>query len=729
MTYSKHHLIISGMSCASCINKIEKALQKVEGVVEASVNLAEQTARIKTKTFVTDEQLIQAIQKAGYKAQTTYPHYVGSSNHHHDETIPSWPKTLIPAAAGFIFMLLEMLPELHAYHRSFGALESIITFIILLYAARPIYSSAIKALQNFSTTMDTLIALGVSAAWLYSTWAVLFMPHMPKQAAHFYFESALIILALINFGKILEARAKGKASSAIMALLALRPKTASRIKGGVEEQIPIENLQINDILRIRPGEKIPADGILVEGESYLNESLLTGESLPVHKKTGSRIIGGTLNETGTFLLQITAVGEKTILSEIIELVREAQNSKPPLARLADQVSSYFVPIVIITALITAATWFFIGPYPSWIYALTTSMSVLIISCPCALGLAVPMAITAGIGRAAQLGILIKQSETFQQAASLDILILDKTGTITEGHPYVTAVHTNIPNCLQLAASLEQHSEHPIAKAVLKKASENNLTLHPVESFAAISGWGITTKIQGSSYYLGNADWMEKNHLDNAFLEQGIHAAEEGRTPLYLADNKTVLGLIVIADPLKADTADVIHQLKALNIDIVMLTGDHTNVAASIAKAVNIKHFSAQMKPQDKLAYIQDLQKQGKKVGMAGDGINDAPALAQADVGFAVGAGADAAVQSAPVTLMKPSLLSVVNAIRLSRAVTRNMKQNLLGAFAYNIIAIPIAAGVLFPITEALLNPMIAAAAMALSSVTVVSNANRLRKFQ
>lgn len=738
----KHNLNIIGMSCASCVNKIEKALQKVPGVTKASVNFTEKTARVESDDSVSCEMLIGAVKKAGYDAKAQHEGHggMGPDMHdhmHHDAAPSSWLTVIIPGIFGLLFMLQAMLrdftPSMANAQQWIGGIESVLTLLIFIYAARSIYGNTFKALKTFSTTMDTLIAIGIGAAWVYSTWATIFMNHLPLEATHLYFESALIILAFINLGSILEEHAKGKASSAIMALLTLRPKTATIVQEGKEKTIAIEALKVNDLVRIHPGERIPVDGEIIEGESYLDESMLTGEPLPVHKKTGDRVIGGTLNTSGSFLFKVTEVGEKTVLAEIIELVREAQSSKPQLARLADQVSAYFVPFVILIAIATVMSWLVLGPAPAWVYALSTGMAVLIIACPCALGLAIPTSVMVGVGKAAQLGILIKQSDVLQQAAELDIIVLDKTGTITVGNPQVVGIEvaSNVETSqfLALAASLEQYSEHPIAKAILAKAEETGLKLSSTDEFKTESGYGIRAMVEKEVYYLGNAAWMSQNHLENPWFSQGEQMATEGKTPLYLANRKTVLGMILVADPIKPDSLAAIQHLQKMGIEVVMMTGDHQGVAAAISKEVGIQQFFADVKPQDKSGHIKSLQQQNKKVGMVGDGINDAPALSQANVGFAIGVGTDVAIQSAAVTLIRNSLLSAVDAILLSKATTRNMKQNLFGAFIYNIIAIPVAAGVLYPATHLLLNPIIAGAAMAFSSVTVVGNANRLRFFE
>ncbi len=726
-----HKFAITGMSCASCVNKIEQAIKKIPGVSEVAVNFADKTATVQSEAHVSDA-VIAAVKNVGYEAMD---HDMQHHEHQHEMAPLSWFKVWIPGVIGIAFMLLGLLLN-HiptSTVRILGWFECLITLVIFFYAAGQIYQSTWRALKHFATTMDTLIAVGISSAWVASTLSVVLSNRFPFLLDHLYFESALIILALINLGSILETRALGKASEAVMGLLALRPKTATAIKAGKEITLAIEALQISDLIRIRPGEKIPVDGIVTEGESYVDESMLTGEPIPNLKKAGDRVVGGTINQQGTFIFKAEKVGEGTVLSAMITLIQEAQGSKPQLARLADKVSAYFVPVVILLAIVTAIIWLVIGPSPAWLYALITSMAVLIIACPCAVGLAIPTSVMVGVGRASQLGILVRRSEVLQQAAQLNVIVFDKTGTLTEGKPAVTAMKVkegfDQKTFLELAISLEQYSEHPIAKAILNKGKEKNANLLNTTDFEAVNGYGVKAKIKGTLYYLGNAKWLERSQINNTFFTEGETLAKEGKTPLYLADGKEALGLILISDPIKSDSKAVIQTLQQKGIEVAMLTGDHHQVAEHVAKSLGIHSFLAEAIPQDKIAFIKKLQAGGQKVGMVGDGMNDAPALAQAEVGFAVGAGTDIAMQSAPVTLMGNSLQGVVNAIGLSKATTLNMKQNLFGAFLYNVIAIPIAAGILYPFSHILLSPMIAAAAMALSSVTVVSNANRLRLFK
>lgn len=719
---------IQGMSCSSCVNKIEQALKKVPGVIKANVNFAEKTATVYSHEKIPTEECIRAIQEAGYEAVLFDP-----TDRAHEVHLPSlsWLKVVIPGSIGLLFMLMSFffnhLP--HATLRFLGSFEGFITLWILFYAASAIYQKAWRALKHFTTTMDTLIALGISSAWIMSALAIILSIRFPFLLQHLYFESALIILAFINLGQILEAKALGQASSAITRLLALTPKTATVLKEHKERVVSLEAIQVNDVIRIHPGEKIPVDGVVIEGESYVDESMLTGESRFILKKAGDIVTGGTLNQQGSFLFQVKNVGENTVLASMIALVREAQTSKPALAHLADRVSSYFVPIVIGFALLTAMLWLLTGPSPAWLFAFITAMSVLIIACPCAIGLAIPTSVMVALGCASQEGILIRRSEVLQQAEKITMVIFDKTGTLTEGKLSVVNVLTN-PGIdkkavIQLSSSLEQFSEHPIGRAIVKFGKTEAIEPLLIEHFETINGYGVKASINQHYYYLGNAAWMAENNLVNLWSKQKESDFPLDATPLYLADEKEVLGVILVSDPIKQDAKKTIKALQEKNIAVAMLTGDHPRVAAYVAKALSISTFIAEAKPRDKMAFIQEQQQHGNYIAMVGDGINDAPALAQANVGFAMSNGTDIAMQSASVTIIGNSLTSILHTIELSKAATHNMKQNLLGAFLYNAIAIPIAAGVLYPFFGILLNPMIAGLAMALSSITVVINANRL----
>jgi Cu+-exporting ATPase len=582
--------------------------------------------------------------------------------------------------------------------------------------------------------MDTLIALGTGTAWVFSMLVVVFPGIVPSLARHAYFEAAAIIIALINLGQALEMRARGKTSEAIKRLIGLQPKTARVIRDGKEIDIPISEVGLDETIRVRPGEKIPVDGVIIEGHSSVDESMLTGEPMPVEKKTGDEVVGATFNKSGSFLFQAKHIGADTALARIIEMVRRAQSSKPAIGRLADKISAVFVPSVLIIAVLTFLAWFNIGPEPRFSFSLVATMTVLIIACPCALGLATPISIMVGVGKAAEYGILIRNGEALQQAGKLTTIVLDKTGTVTKGQPTVTAL---VPaagwdeqKLLAVAASIETGSEHPLAEAIVSAAKAKGITLSAVSGFEAITGHGVSATMEGKKVLFGNARLMAKHNIDLGDLpKRAEQLAAQAQTPMFLAVADTIAGIVSVADPIKPDSKAAIARLHAIGLKVVMITGDNRATAEAVAREVGLDEVMAEVLPGDKAAKVSGLQTRGEIVGMVGDGINDAPALAQADVGYAIGTGTDVAIESADVTLMRGSLHGVADAIAISRATVRNIKQNLFGAFIYNVLGIPIAAGALYPFTGLLLNPIIAGAAMALSSVTVVSNANRLRWFQ
>ena len=569
---------------------------------------------------------------------------------------------------------------------------------------------------------------------MYSTFVVIFPDSVSEVARHVYFDTATIIIAFINLGSALEMRARGKTSEAIKRLIGLQPKTARVLREGIEVDIPIEQVQMDEIIRVRPGEKIPVDGELTEGTSHVDESMLTGEPVPVSKKLGDEVVGGSVNKSGSFLFKANRIGKDTALSQIIDMVRKAQNTKPEIGRLADKVSSIFVPTVLIIATITMMAWFNFGPDPKLTYMLVATVAVLIIACPCALGLATPISVMVGVGKAAEYGVLIRKGDALQKAGQLTTVVLDKTGTITEGKPVVTALEpkdgTSEEDLLKIAASVEKNSEHPLAEAVLEASKERNLELVSIESFEAISGHGVKASYQNKPILLGNSKLMNDNGINLGELNaRSEDLAKLGQTVIFVAMGGQALGLLGISDPIKTDSKEAIERLQESGIKVVMLTGDNKATAGTVASLVGVNNFIAEVLPQDKANEITKLQEQGEKVAMVGDGINDAPALAGADVGFAIGTGTDVAIESADITLMRGSLHGVADAVSISKATLRNIKENLIGAFGYNTLAIPIAAGILYPFTGILLNPIIAGAAMALSSVTVVTNANRLRWFK
>ena len=728
-------LSIGGMSCAGCVATVEKTLKTVPGVSEAAVNFAEHTASVSGTADA--RALIGAVVAAGYEAAEL------KSRAAEDEKVAAEAayyrslqrKTLVAgivAAPLFVGEMFMLLPALHSPGgRLYGLIAGLATLFVLVYAGGHFFRGAWKSFRNHNANMDTLIALGTGAAWVYSMAVVAAPQLVPTLAQHAYFEAAAVIIALINLGQLLEIRARGKTSQAIKRLIGLQPRTARVLRDGKELDIPIEEVGLSETVRVRPGEKIPVDGVVLEGRSNVDESMLTGEPLPVVKKTGDSVTGGTLNTTGSFLFRTTRIGEETALARIIEMVRRAQNSKPAIGRLADKISALFVPSVLIIAVVTFLVWFNIGPVPVIGFALVATMTVLVIACPCALGLATPISIIVGVGKAAESGILIRNGEALQQASRLTTVVLDKTGTVTEGHPAVVGIFPAAgwteEEVLRIAASIEAGSEHPLAQAVVQAATARSLMLAPASGFDAVSGFGVRAQVEGKHLLLGNPRLMEISGVDIGALYNHAHtAALLGQTPIYLAVNGRAAGIVAIADPIKSDSQAAIARLHALGLKVVMLTGDNAATAQAVAGQVGIDEVLAEVLPADKAAKVTELQARGEIVGMVGDGINDAPALAQANVGFAIGTGTDIAIESADVALMRGSLHGVADAIAISSATVRNIQQNLFGAFFYNILGIPIAAGALYPLFGLLLNPMIAGAAMAMSSVTVVSNANRLR---
>jgi len=604
----------------------------------------------------------------------------------------------------------------------------------MIYSGKHFYVGAWHSLKNRSANMDTLIALGTGTAWVYSMAVVTAPSIFPDTARHVYFEASAMIIGLINLGLALELRARGRTSEAIKRLIGLQPKTARIVRHSGEVDIAIEEVRLEDIVRVRPGEKIPVDGIVTEGSTTIDESMLTGEPIPIKKAVGDKVAAGTINKTGSFLFKTQKIGKNTALARIIAMVKRAQNSKPPIGRMADVISSVFVPTIMIIAVVSALMWLNFGPQPSIAYAVVSATTVLIIACPCALGLATPMSVMVGVGKAAESGVLIRNGEALQTASKITVMVLDKTGTITEGSPAVTDIIctgslTDL-EALQLAASLESGSEHPLATAIIESAQSKGLSLLKSDDFNAISGQGVSAYATGKKLLFGNAKLMQENSIDlGEYTYKAQSLASEAKTPMYFAVDQKLQAIIAVADPIKGDSIAAIARLKKQGIKVIMLTGDNRDTAKTIAKKAGVEEYFAEVSPDNKVQKIAELQAQGEIIGMCGDGINDAPALALANVGFAIGTGTDVAIESADVTLMRGSLHGLADAIAISKATLKNIKQNLFGAFIYNIAGVPIAAGVLFPIMGVLLNPVIAGAAMAFSSVTVVSNANRLRFFK
>ena len=737
MSEPNYRLSISGMSCAGCVAGVENALNSVAGVKSANVNFAEHTANVTGGASADD--LIQAVKSAGYDAAELTAGDAEQVEEKEQQDLiyykQSLKKSLLAALVGFplfIAGIAGLLPALESTgDKLFWLFIGLITLAVMLYSGKHFYVGAWKALRVHNANMDTLIALGTGTAWLFSMFVLLLTNWLPENVQHVYFEATAIIIALINLGSALESKARGKTSEAIKRLIGLQPKTARVVRDGKEIDIAIENVGLDETIRVRPGEKIPVDGKIIEGSSSLDESMLTGEPMPVEKKAGDEVVAGTINKTGSFLFVSTRIGKDTALARIINMVRKDQASKLAIGKLVDKVAAVFVPVVLIISVFTFLLWFNLGPSPSFTYALVATMTVLIIACPCALGLATPISIMVGVGKAAESGILIRNGDALQQAGKLTIIVLDKTGTVTQGKPAVTDIkslaHSSDDECLLLAASIEQSSEHPLAEAILKKAKDRKLELGKVDSFEAISGKGVMAIINDKVVMLGNVKLMQQKNInvDELVAEVELRSAE-AKTPVYLAISGKAIGVITIADPIKEDSKSAIAQMKQYGLNVVLLTGDNKLTAQAVAKSVGIDEVIADVMPDEKADKVIQLQKQGDIVGMVGDGINDAPALAGADVGFAIGTGTDVAIESADITLMRGSLHGVVDAINISRATVRNIKQNLFGAFVYNTLGIPVAAGILYPVMGLLLNPMIAGAAMAMSSLTVVTNANRLR---
>jgi Cu+-exporting ATPase len=732
-------LSISGMSCASCVQKIETALQAVAGVEQVAVNFADRSALI--EGHPNPDDLISSVARAGYSAQVLTDDVEDMDERERVEQSYYKQllfKTAVALAVGLPLMLYGLLigdmTVSSDGERFFWLLTGLVTLAVMKFAGGHFYTGAWKSFSSHSANMDTLIALGTGTAWLYSMVVVVTPELVPELARHVYFEATAMIIGLINLGLALEVRARGKTSQAIKRLLGLRVKTARVLRQGQEVDIPIDSVRVDDVIRVRPGEKIPVDGEVTEGRTLVDESMLTGEPIPVEKQSGDEVAAGTINNTGSILFRASRVGKETALARIIEMVRRAQNSKPSIGRLADSIAAVFVPSVMIIAVLAALVWFNIGPEPQLAYMIVSATTVLIIACPCALGLATPMSVMVGVGKAAEAGILIRNGEALQQSSRLTTVVLDKTGTITAGHPEVTAIHPangfTEEELLSQAASLEAGSEHPLAQAIIDSAVARNLQPVAVEDFAAVAGHGVRGIVQGRRLLFGNQQLMQDNNIEiTGLVPLAQELAAQAQTPMFLAVDGTAAGLVAVADPVKPDSIAAIQRLKKLGLTVVMLTGDNRATARAVAASVGIDKFFAEVRPDEKSNKIAELQSQGEIVGMTGDGINDAPALALADVGFAIGTGTDVAIESADVTLMRGSLHGIADAIAVSKATVRNIKQNLFGAFIYNGLGIPVAAGILYPVIGVLLNPVIAGAAMALSSLTVVTNANRLRFFK
>lgn len=746
---------IKHMHCSSCVIRIELALRMTPGVLSARASLGTNAVDVEYDPSTVDfEAIRRAIESGGHKVAKSSsadvtaaieadedPEQAANDREYRTLMRKFWFAGVIsiPVMAlsypDLIPGLREWMPMGSDTRRIVWALLGVLSLPVLLWSGSQFFVGMWDALKHRTANMHTLISIGITAAFLYSVVAVAYPGLFPDPAlAEVFWDVTDVVIALVVLGLALEIKAKGRTSEAIKKLIGLQAKTARVVRDGKEVDLPVEEVVAGDIVIVRPGDKVPVDGDIIEGSSAVDESMITGESIPVEKRVGDEVIGATINKTGSFKFKATKVGKDTALASIIRMVKDAQGSKAPIQRVVDMVSGYFVPTVMILAILAFVAWYLIGPEPRVVYATIVLVTTLIIACPCALGLATPTSLTVGIGKGAENGILIRSGDALQTSEKLDSIILDKTGTITRGEPVLTDVVVaqgqSDNEVLRLAASLERGSEHPLGEAIVRGAEQRGLSLTDAENFAAIPGHGVGGRIDGWEVLLGNAKLMRDRGIASDMLTKDWERlATEGKTPMYVAINGTAAGLVAVADTVKPDSKSAIDALQRLGIEVVMLTGDNERTAKAIAREVGIKRVLSEVLPDEKAHEVQKLQLEGKTVGMVGDGINDAPALAQADVGFAIGTGTDVAIEASDVTLIKGSLVGVVTAIEISRATMRNVRQNLIGAFGYNTLGIPIAMGALYPFLGLLLSPLIAAAAMAFSSVTVVTNANRLRFFQ
>ena len=743
-------MAVGGLRCASCVSRVEAALAATPGVLSAAVNVASGEADIEYRPALVDlPGLERAVADSGYTLEPAVEASEASMDRHaaaqdaeYRQLMGKFWFAAVVSIPVMLFSYPDFVPGLREWmpmgsdnRRLVWGLLGVLTVPVLVWSGSQFYSGAWAALKHRTANMHTLIAAGVSAAFLYSAVAVAVPGWFPEQAlAEVFWDVSTVVVALVVLGLALEVKAKGRTSEAIKKLVGLQAKTARVVRDGAEIDIPVEEVVAGDTVVVRPGDKIPVDGEIVEGSSSVDESMITGESIPVEKRAGDEVIGATINKTGSFKFRATKVGKDTMLANIIRMVQDAQGSKAPIQRVVDQVSAYFVPAVMILAIASFTVWYNVGPEPRIVYAMIVLVTTLIIACPCALGLATPTSLTVGIGKGAENGILIRSGDALQTAKRLDAIVLDKTGTITKGEPELTdvvptaAVAEN--DLLALTAALERGSEHPLGEAIVRGAEARGLELPAVSGFDAVPGHGVRGSVGGRDVLLGNAKLLRDRNIEIGDLTtHWERLAEAGKTPMFVAVDGAAVGLVAVADTIKEDSREAITALRDLGLEVVMITGDNERTAAAIARQVGIERVLADVLPEDKAHEIQKLQLEGKTVAMVGDGINDAPALAQADVGLAIGTGTDVAIEASDITLIKGSLQGLVTAMEISRATMRNVYQNLFGAFIYNTLGIPVAMGLLYPFSGLLLSPLIAAEAMAFSSVTVVTNANRLRYFQ
>ena len=732
MAEIKKTFAVKGMHCASCVSVIERKLKKVEGVIDATANLATNKATVTYNDQVSEHSLANAVKTAGYELM------VGDQEgHSHDHSEANLKESvnvsLVLVSISVFIMVWEIfLPMSPTISEFFHNLLPLLATYMMFVVGRPYLAGIWRFIKYKKADMDALVGIGTLVAYLYSFVLTAFEEPLKAylNTEHTYFDVVIVVIGLITLGKYLEARAKSHTSDAIKKLIGLQAKTARIVKDGKEIDVPIEEVQVGDFIRVRPGEKIPVDGIIVEGESSIDESMVTGESIPIDKTINDIVIGATMNKSGSFVMQATKVGSDTMLSQIIKLVEEAQGSKAPIQRMADTVSAYFVPAVLILSILTFVGWFLLTG--NYVNGLVSMISVLIIACPCAMGLATPTAIMVGTGKGAERGILIKDAQSLEIANKIQVVIFDKTGTLSNGRPEVTDILPLDPykraDVLKLAASVEKGSEHSLAEAIVKKAEEDKLKLDRVTKFQSIPGYGVEGVIGKSKISLGNRKLMDREKIDiKASAEQLSKLESEGKTVMLLAVDRKLVGLIAVADTVKESAKEGVVELQSRGVEVVMITGDNERTAKAIAQKLSIHRVLAEVLPDQKEAEVRKIQAEGKKVAMVGDGINDAPALAAADIGIAMGTGTDVAIEAADITLINKDLKTVASAIELSKKTMRTIKMNLFWAFGYNVVLIPVAAGVLYPFFHVLLSPVLASAAMAASSISVVSNSLLLRK--
>ncbi|WP_414471611.1 heavy metal translocating P-type ATPase [Microvirga sp. M2] len=757
---AEHHadLAIQGMTCASCVARVEKALKRVPGVVDARVNLATERAGVDYLGGAdVVARMIAAVDATGYEAREIRQDRDATDRDatDRDETdrersareaeIAGLKRALaIAAVLTLPVFVVEMgshfIDAIHDWvmntlgHQTSWYLQFALTTLVLFGPGLRFFRKGVPALLRGAPDMNSLVVLGTSAAYAYSVVATFVPEALPAGMANVYYEAAAVIVTLILLGRFLEAKAKGRTSEAIKRLVGLSPKTARVMRDGATLEIPLDQVLTGDIVQVRPGEKVPVDGEVVDGSSFVDESMITGEPVPVHKSAGSEVVGGTINKNGGFTFRATRIGADTVLSQIIRMVEQAQGSKLPIQAMVDTITAWFVPAVMAAAALTFAVWLILGPEPALTFALVNAVAVLIIACPCAMGLATPTSIMVGTGRAAELGVLFRQGEALQSLKEIGVVALDKTGTLTQGRPdltdFVTAAGFAEADTLRLVAAVEARSEHPIAQAIVAAAERRGLTLPVPESFEAVPGFGVSAVVEGRRVDVGADRFMRKLRLDvAAFADTATRLGAEGKSPLYAAVDGRLAAIVAVADPIKESTPEAIAALHGLGLKVAMITGDNHRTAQAIARRIGIDEVVAEVLPEGKVDVVKRLRQAHGRIAFVGDGINDAPALAEADIGIAIGTGTDIAIESADVVLMSGDLRGVVNAIALSKATIRNIGQNLFWAFAYNVVLIPVAAGVLYPADGTLLSPVVAAAAMALSSVFVVGNALRLRRFK